>query len=62
VVVANRQSGISLGRNQLSAKLADSKATVMQATPATWQLLLAAGWEAMMQLKILVVEKLYPEI
>ena len=38
---------------QLSAKLTDSNATVMQATPATWQLLLAAGWGGNHQLKIL---------
>ncbi|MBW4506976.1 MAG: amino acid adenylation domain-containing protein [Scytonematopsis contorta HA4267-MV1] len=38
---------------QLSAKLIDSKATVMQATPATWQLLLTAGWAGNNQLKIL---------
>ncbi|MHC0066354.1 amino acid adenylation domain-containing protein [Nostoc sp. UIC 10890] len=37
----------------LSAKLSDSKATVMQATPATWQLLLAAGWSGNHSLKIL---------
>ncbi|MFW9261381.1 amino acid adenylation domain-containing protein [Nostoc sp. CALU 546] len=37
----------------LSAKLSDSKATVMQATPATWQLLLAAGWDGNHSLKIL---------
>ncbi|MBD2471153.1 non-ribosomal peptide synthetase [Nostoc sp. FACHB-145] len=39
--------------NQLLAKIKDSKATVMQATPATWQLLLAAGWDGSEQLKIL---------
>ncbi|MEH2354895.1 non-ribosomal peptide synthetase [Nostoc sp.] len=38
---------------QLSATLADSKATVMQATPATWQLLLVTGWGGNDQLKIL---------
>ncbi|MEH2382481.1 MAG: amino acid adenylation domain-containing protein [Nostoc sp.] len=38
---------------QLSAKLTHSNATVMQATPATWQLLLAAGWEGNHQLKII---------
>ena len=38
---------------QLSAKLTDSKATVMQATPATWKLLVAAGWDGNPQLKIL---------
>jgi amino acid adenylation domain-containing protein len=39
--------------NQLLAKIKDSKATVMQATPATWQLLLSAGWDGDSQLKIL---------
>jgi amino acid adenylation domain-containing protein len=39
--------------NQLLAKIKDSKATVMQATPATWQLLLTAGWDGDHQLKIL---------
>ncbi|MBD2199778.1 MULTISPECIES: non-ribosomal peptide synthetase [Calothrix] len=38
---------------QLLAKIKASKATVMQATPATWQLLLAAGWDENLQLKIL---------
>ncbi|WP_414582651.1 amino acid adenylation domain-containing protein [Scytonema sp. PCC 10023] len=38
---------------QLSAKLTDSKATVIQATPATWQLLLAAGWAGNHSLKVL---------
>ncbi|MCG6136134.1 MAG: amino acid adenylation domain-containing protein [Nostoc sp. LLA-1] len=38
---------------QLSAKLMDFQATLMQATPATWQLLLAAGWSGNQQLKIL---------
>ncbi len=38
---------------QLAAKITDCKATVMQATPATWQLLLTAGWQGNHQLKIL---------
>lgn len=38
---------------KLLAKLIDSQATVMQATPATWRILLAAGWERSPQLKIL---------
>ena len=38
---------------QLLAKLADSNATVMQATPATWRLLLAAGWQGYQPLKML---------
>ncbi len=37
----------------LAALLASSGATVMQATPATWRLLLAAGWRGTPQLKVL---------
>jgi amino acid adenylation domain-containing protein len=51
LVIANRE--IALDGIQLSAKLIDSKATFMQATPATWQLLLTAGWGGSHQLKIL---------
>src|SRR5271157_20951 len=39
--------------NQLLAKLANSGATVMQATPATWRMLLEAGWQGDPRLKIL---------
>jgi amino acid adenylation domain-containing protein len=38
---------------QLSKSLADSGATVMQATPASWRLLLEAGWSGSRRLKIL---------
>ncbi|MFP5270445.1 amino acid adenylation domain-containing protein [Coleofasciculus sp.] len=38
---------------QLSQQLAQTQATVMQATPATWRLLLAAGWQQSSPLKIL---------
>ncbi|MBE8964962.1 amino acid adenylation domain-containing protein [Nostocales cyanobacterium LEGE 12452] len=51
LVIASRE--VASDGTQLSAKLTDSKATVMQATPATWQLLLAAGWSGNEQLKIL---------
>ncbi|MFN6534911.1 MAG: amino acid adenylation domain-containing protein [Nostoc sp. EkiNYC01] len=51
LVIASRE--IASDGIQLSAKLTDSKATVMQATPATWQLLLTAGWSGNHQLKIL---------
>jgi amino acid adenylation domain-containing protein len=37
----------------LAALLASSDATVMQATPATWRLLLAAGWRGAPRLKAL---------
>ncbi|HET9227200.1 MAG TPA: amino acid adenylation domain-containing protein, partial [Thermoanaerobaculia bacterium] len=38
---------------RLKAKLTESGATVMQATPATWRLLLEAGWEGNPGLKVL---------
>ena len=38
---------------RLSERLAKSGATVMQATPATWRLLLEAGWRGSRRLKIL---------
>jgi aspartate racemase len=38
---------------QLAQKLVGSGATVMQATPATWRILLEVGWEGSEQLKIL---------
>ncbi|MEO5714287.1 MAG: amino acid adenylation domain-containing protein, partial [Luteolibacter sp.] len=40
------------GRSLLE-KLKSSRATVMQATPATWRLLIDAGWEGSSDLKIL---------
>ena len=51
VVLASRetaQDGMRLG-----ALMAESGATVMQATPATWRLLLEAGWPGDRQLKVL---------
>jgi amino acid adenylation domain-containing protein len=38
---------------RLAEKLATSAATIMQATPATWQMLLEAGWSGIPGLKIL---------
>lgn len=38
---------------QLMQAMRDAQATVMQATPATWRLLLTAGWEGDNSLKIL---------
>jgi len=40
--------------SRLLAKLAQSNSTVMQATPATWRMLLEAGWQSSPALKILV--------
>jgi amino acid adenylation domain-containing protein len=40
--------------NQLLKKLKTSEASVMQATPATWRMLLEAGWTGDSRLKILI--------
>lgn len=51
VVIASREvtaDGVELGR-----LLASSGATVMQATPATWRMLLETGWKGDSRLKIL---------
>ena len=58
LIVAS-QEVISDG-TQLSTKLVKSKATVMQATPVTWQLLLAAGWNGNPQLKVLCGGEVLP--
>ncbi len=46
---------------QLLAKLATSGATVMQATPATWRMLLEAGWAGDPRLKILIGGEAVPQ-
>ncbi|MFG6107532.1 amino acid adenylation domain-containing protein [Leptothoe sp. EHU-05/26/07-4] len=52
VVIASRQ--VAMDAQQLKQCLTTSNATLMQATPATWRLLLAAGWQGHhVQLKIL---------
>lgn len=38
---------------QLAASMSDADATIMQATPATWRMLLEAGWPGMPDLTIL---------
>jgi len=50
-VVVTRE--VAADGTELLKILNRSGATVMQATPATWRLLLAAGWEGSKQLKIL---------
>jgi len=45
---------VSSDGSRLLAKLAKSDPTVMQATPATWRMLLEAGWQSSPGLKILV--------
>jgi amino acid adenylation domain-containing protein len=51
VVLASRETAAD--GPALARLLADAGATVMQATPATWRLLLAAGWDGRPELKIL---------
>lgn len=51
LVLVNRE--VAMDGRQLSEHLAVSNATVMQATPATWRILLASGWQGNSQLKIL---------
>ena len=51
VVLASRETAAD-GR-ALAARLASSRATVMQATPATWRMLIDAGWGGTAGLKIL---------
>ncbi len=51
VVIASRDD-LTDGR-RLQALLAQCGATIMQATPATWQMLLAAGWQGTQDLKLL---------
>ncbi|QJW98083.1 non-ribosomal peptide synthetase/type I polyketide synthase [Frigoriglobus tundricola] len=51
VVVATREDATD--GHRLLARMASSGATVMQATPATWRLLLEAGWSGHAGLKVL---------
>ena len=51
VVIASRE--VAADGARLSSLLTKCGATVMQATPATWRLLLAAGWTGSRDLKIL---------
>jgi amino acid adenylation domain-containing protein len=50
-VIASREE--TMDGDQLLARMRDSGATVMQATPSTWRLLLEAGWTGTPKLKIL---------
>ena len=51
VAVANRETAAD--GNKLQQLIEETQATVMQATPATWRLLLEAGWTGKSNLKIL---------
>ena len=50
VILVSRETAAD--GTQLLARLSDCRATVMQATPATWRLLLEAGWQGEKRLKI----------
>ena len=52
VIVATQETAVDPVR--LAAELQRSKATVMQATPATWRALLSSGWTGSPGLKVLV--------
>ncbi|MBD2355858.1 amino acid adenylation domain-containing protein [Tolypothrix sp. FACHB-123] len=51
VVIVSRQTAAD--PIELMQVIAKSQATIMQATPATWRMLLTAGWEGKPDLKIL---------
>jgi amino acid adenylation domain-containing protein/thioester reductase-like protein len=51
IVLVSRE--VATDPAQLSKTLANSGATFMQATPATWRMLLATGWQGNKQLKII---------
>ena len=58
VIIAGRE--VAADGVRLSALLKRSGTTVMQATPATWRLLLAAGWPGSRDLKILCGGEAWP--
>jgi len=58
VVIAGRET--ARGGLELVSALERSQATMMQATPGTWRLLLAAGWEGDEKLKILCGGEAFP--
>ncbi len=51
VVVASRE--VTADGNALATLIDQCQATVMQATPATWHLLIASGWKGKSDLKVL---------
>jgi amino acid adenylation domain-containing protein len=52
--------GIARDGRELAALMRRSEATVMQATPATWRMLLESGWEGQAGLKILCGGEAWP--
>ncbi len=59
VVFASRE--IATDGFELLQLLTDSRATIMQATPATWRMLIAAGWQQKSSLKILCGGEALPQ-
>ncbi|MBN3925209.1 non-ribosomal peptide synthetase [Nostoc sp. NMS4] len=59
VILVSRE--IATDGAQLLQQLNNSAATVMQATPATWRILLDVGWEGNSQLKILCGGEALPQ-
>ncbi|MEO8041987.1 MAG: amino acid adenylation domain-containing protein [Acidobacteriota bacterium] len=51
VVIASRE--VASDGNALADRIASTRATLMQATPATWRLLMEAGWKGSNEFKIL---------
>ncbi len=51
LIIASRET--TTDARLLKQSLADNQVTIMQATPATWRLLLTAGWKGNQQLKVL---------
>ncbi|HEY7350647.1 MAG TPA: amino acid adenylation domain-containing protein [Ktedonobacterales bacterium] len=58
VIIASRETTVNGAA--LAELMARSGATVMQATPVTWRLLLAAGWQGSPYLKILCGGEAFP--
>src|SRR5262249_28260033 len=58
VIIATRE--VAADGDQLMNLLSSSGATVMQGTPATWRLLLEAGWKGSQSLKILCGGEAFP--
>ncbi|MCJ8282741.1 MAG: AMP-binding protein, partial [Rivularia sp. ALOHA_DT_140] len=51
LIIASRETATDA--TLLKQSLVDNQITIMQATPATWRLLLTAGWKGNQQLKVL---------
>lgn len=58
VVIASRE--VAADGEQLALEIANRKITVLQATPTTWRLLLAAGWKGNPSLKVLCGGEAFP--